>query len=136
MNKLPTDLEILECIYTTYADSFREYSKADPNRSCKIYVPIDVRRVAELLQTDPFILHGRLYYHLDEKYGYTQDNGSEVHLFSHKVGDNLHCIHYPFLAAIVSEKTTEHRRNLWALWVSILSLGVALSSMVVAIVAL
>lgn len=135
MNKIPTDLKILKCIYVTYADSFKNYSKADRNRSCKVYVPIDVNRIAELLQTDPYILHGRLFYHLDPKYRYTQDDDSKVHLFALEVGGDPHCIHYPYLAAILSEKKTEHRRNLWALSLSILSFGVALGSLIVNVIA-
>lgn len=130
MNKLPTDLEILDHIYKTYTDDFRKYPIDDSDRSALIYVPIDVQRIAESLKTNPQVLFGRLYYHLDQKYGYTQDDDTKVHLFAFKVGKDLHCINYPYLAAIVSEKRTEHKRNLSALSLSIISLIVAVGSLI------
>lgn len=129
MNKLPTDLEILDHIYITYADDFQKYSINDQGRSALIYVPIDVQRIAGSLEANPQVLFGRLYYHLDQKYRYTQDDNSKVHLFAFKVGKDLHCINYPYLAAIVSEKRTEHKRNMLALSLSILSLIVAVGAL-------
>lgn len=130
MNKLPTDLEILECIYVTYADCFREYSKGEPSRSCRIYVPIDINRIAETLETDPYILHGRLYHHLDPKYALPQGDG-KVHLFA-GIEKDPHCIHYPYLAALVSEKNLEYRKNVWALSLSFLSLVVSIVAVIIA----
>lgn len=113
--KLPTDLKVLKCIYTMYADTFRDFKREDPTRSSKIYIPIDVTKIASSLGADPHVLFGRLYYHLDHKYSYKQDDGSVVHLFAFKIGDNLHCINYPYLAAVLSEHESEHRRSQWAL---------------------
>jgi hypothetical protein len=70
MKKLSTDLEILECIYARYADTFREFSRESPTRETKIYVPIDVRQIAESLKTDSHVLFGRLYSYLGHKYSY------------------------------------------------------------------
>jgi hypothetical protein len=133
MLRLPTDRKILEHIYAAYAKDFQNFQPAEQSRSSLIYVPIDVRYIATSLKTDPHILFGRLYYHLDMKYGYTQDDGSKVHLFAFKVEEDLHCINYPYLAAVVSEKRTEHLRNLWALSLSVLSLIVAVGSLVASI---
>jgi hypothetical protein len=130
MKKLPTDLEILDHIYKMYADDFCKYPIDDHDRSALIYVPIDVRRIAQSLKTNPQVLFGRLYYHLDQRYRYTQDDGAKVHLFAFKIGKDFHCINYPYLAAIVSEKRTEHKRNLLALSLSILSLIVAVGSLI------
>ena len=113
--KLPTDLKVLKCIYTMYADTFRDFKREDPTRSSKIYIPIDVTKIASSLGADPHVLFGRLYYHLDHKYSYKQDDGSVVHLFAFKIGDNLHCINYPYLAAVLSEHESEHRRSQLAL---------------------
>ncbi len=130
MNKLPTDLEILNHIYKTYSNDFCHYPFDDNERRSLIYVPIDVKQIAESMKTNPHILFGRLYYHLDQKYRYTQDDGSKVHLFAFKVGKDRHCINYPYLAAIVSERKTEHKRNLLALSLSLLSLVVAVGSLI------
>lgn len=134
MRQLPTDLKILECLYAMYADTFREFSRENPTRDAKIYVPIDVRRVAQSLKTDPHVLFGRLYYHLDHKYRYDQENGARVHLFAFQTGNDRHCINYPYLAAILSEQRTEHRRNLWAIVLSIISLILALASIIAQVI--
>ena len=126
MGKLPTDLQVFERIYAEYAAAFRSFKREEPSRSSKIYVPIDIPRIASLLGTDADELFGRLYYHLDHKYRYQQENGSFVHLFAFALGSERHCINYPYLAAILSEHRLEDRRNSWALWLAIVSLAVSL----------
>ena len=130
MSKLPTDLKILKCIYKMYKDEFNNYTKEHPTRDSKIYVPIDIRNIADKLKTDSDILFGRLYYHLDNKYRYEQSDGSKVHLFAFKVGNDMHCIHYPYLAAIVSEKNTDWKRSIWSLTISLISIGIALAALI------
>ena len=135
MNKLPTNLKVLECIYSEYKKDFHKISRDDPEGISKIYVPIDVRHIAQKLGTDEYELFGRLYYQLDQKYRYKQDNGSLVHLFAFKVGKDPHCINYPYLAAVLSEYRTEDKRNRWALWISVGSLALAGASIIAQIVA-
>lgn len=130
MNKLPTDIAILECIYGLYAEAFRHFPKEQPDRSAKIYVPIDVDAVASRLETDPHELFGRLYYDLDHRYRYKQDDGSSVHLFAFKVGADKHCINYPYLAGVLSEKRADDKRNKWSLLLSLFSLAIALATLI------
>ncbi len=63
--KIPTDFEILKMIYQDYYGDFSNYSKSNPSRSCKNYVPIDIRKIANKLNVDGDIIFGRLYYHLE-----------------------------------------------------------------------
>ena len=127
MTKLSTDREILESIYSEYASAFSKVSLADDRDSSKIYVPIDVRAIARRLDNDAHVLFGRLYYHLDHKFRYKQDNGALVHLFAFNVGDERHCINYPYLAAILSEYREQHSSSrksfLLAVAALVLSLG-------------
>lgn len=125
MSKLPTDRDILECIYREYAAAFQDFKREDPSRSAKIYVPIDVRHLAAKLNTDAHELFGRLYYHLDNKHRYKEENNSVVHLFAFKVGSDMHCINYPYLAAVLSERRVEDFRSTSAFWLSIGSLVLA-----------
>ncbi len=116
MTRLSTDREILERIYSDYASAFHKVKLAEDNDSSKIYVPIDIQAIAKSLDNDAHVLFGRLYYHLDHKYRHKQDNGALVHLFAFKVGDERHCINYPYLAAVVSEYREHHssgRKNFW-----------------------
>lgn len=129
MKKLPREVVVLQCIYDMYAEVFRSFSKEQPNRSSKIYVPIDVDAVAAKLKTDAHELFGRLYYDLDHRYRYTQDDKSMVHLFAFKVGKDMHCINYPYLAGVLSERRAEDKRNTWSLWLSLLSLVVAIAAL-------
>ena len=100
MTKLSTDREILEAIYAEYAAAYRQMQLDDSGSAQKIYVPINIPRIAKKLKNDAHILFGRLYYHLDQKHRYKQDDGSSVHLFAFQVGNERHCINYPYLAAM------------------------------------
>ena len=128
--KLPTDLKILKHIYLMYEDEFRKYEKGANTRECKTYVPINIKKIADELKTDPYVLFGRLYFHLNYKYGYEQKDGSKVFLFSPKVGEDPHCINYPYLAAIVSEKRSEWIINSSALIISLISVGIAFATLI------
>lgn len=127
MTKLSTDREILECIYSDYANFFHEVNFTEDKDSSKIYVPINIQTIAQRLDNDAHVLFGRLYYHLDHKYRYKQENGALVHLFAFKVAEERHCINYPYLAAILSEYREQHstnRKNFWlAMAALVLSLG-------------
>ena len=105
MKKTPTDREILKAIHERYYDQFGAFKKGNPDneRETKIYVPIDCASIAEDLCVDPDIVFGRLYYHLDKKYGYLQQDGSKVHLFAFKVGEDRHAVNFPLLSAVLAE---------------------------------
>ena len=122
--------EILESIYNDYADAFNKISLADDKDSSKIYVPIDVRAIAQRLDNDAHVLFGRLYYHLDHKFRYKQDNGALVHLFAFKVGDKRHCINYPYLAAILSEYREQHSYSRKSFWLAVAALVLSLGAIV------
>lgn len=129
MSKLPTDLKILKVIYKDYAAAFQDFKLELPSRVSKIYVPIDVDHIASRLHTDAHELFGRLYYHLDHVYRYKQDDGLLVQLFAFAVSTDRHCINYPYLAAILAERRSQHRRELWAVGLSLVSLVVALGAL-------
>src|SRR5438105_15946171 len=99
MKRPPTDLKILEEIYRRYYSTFVSFSPDNKERVTKNYVPIDIVRIADHFAIDKDIVFGRLYYHLERKYGYTQPDGSKVHLFSRQIGDDRHCVQFPLLAS-------------------------------------
>jgi len=130
MSTLPTDRDILKCIFEMYESAFPgketegAYGKNDP------YMPIKIHDVSARLGCSAEMLFGRLYYHLDAKHRYTQDGGARVHLFSLKVGDQMHCVNFPYLAAVLAERDAEHKRQLWSLWVSITALVLSVASII------
>ena len=105
MRRPPTDREIQRRIHKKYYENFGKFDreKPEPERSSKIYVPIDCEAIAKDLGVDPDIVFGRLYYHLDKKYGYINPDGSRVHLFAFAVGKDRHAVNFPLLSAVLAE---------------------------------
>lgn len=131
MTKLRTDRYLLECIYEMYKISYSGPTGEDGRPINDPYVAIDIRALALRMECTPELLFGRLYYHLDQKYRYKQDNGNLVPLFYLKVGEKRHAVNFPYLASILAEKNQEFRRYILALGVSFLALGVSIASLLV-----
>ncbi|AEE23945.1 hypothetical protein Glaag_3009 [Glaciecola sp. 4H-3-7+YE-5] len=128
--KTVTDRKLLKTIYDLYEKDYLNFEKDNPNRSAKIYVPIDCDLVAEKLSTEPGLVFGRLYYHLDKKHRYKQENGSSVHLFALRVGSDINSIHFPLLASVIAELDDSFRRFTIPLVISSLAFLVSLGSLV------
>ena len=122
MKRLPTDLEILNRIYDGYYGTF---VKDKASRSSRNYVSIDIDRLAEDLGVDVDMMFGWLYYHLDKKHRYKQEDGAAVHLFAPKVGDEKDCVHFPYLGAVLAGLRSERRKLLTANTIATFSLIVA-----------
>lgn len=130
MMSLPTDREILRCIFEMYEPVYPGKELGEVRGKNDPYLPIKVTEVASHLSCSSEMLFGRLYYHLDAKYRYTQDNDAQVHLFSIKVGTEMHCVNFPYLAAVLAEKNEEHKRQLWSLGVAITALVLSMASII------
>jgi len=126
--KIPTDRKILELIFDEYKDTFKGYIKADGTRDSRIYVPIDCAKIAKKLNTDRDIVFGRLYYYLDEKYGYKRDDGSTVHLFALAVGKDVKCVNFPMLASVLASLRSEFKKFVVPIIVSTISVVIAMVS--------
>lgn len=117
--KAPTDIKILNTIYKTYYKEFQEYTSGTTNRrSSKIYVPIECRLIAKKLNVDADIIFGRLYYHLEQKYGYTRADGSKVAFYSKKVGPDDSCVNFPLLASVLAGLQEENGKFRLSIWLS------------------
>lgn len=105
MPRPPTDREILQKIHARYLNDFGGFKRdgTEPERSSKIYVPIDCEAIAKDLKVDPDIIFGRLYYHLDKKYGYAKEGGAKVHLFTPVIGKDKNAVNFPLLSAVLAE---------------------------------
>ena len=135
MANLPTDLEILNLIYDQYYDQFVDFSKDNPTRSAKIYVPIDIDKIASEFSVDGDIIFGRFYYHLNKKFGYKNDDESLVPFFSKSVGDDKHCVNFPLLASVLSDLRKENRKFWTATSIAIISLIVSIVSILISLLA-
>lgn len=135
MEKLPTDLQVLNFIYDTYYKQFIEFTKDNPTRSASIFIPIDIGMIANKFGVHGDIVFGRLYYHLEKKYGYQNPNGTKVPFFALNVGSDKHCINFPYMASILAnirdkekkDKLTRSRSN-WALLIAGISVIVSIIS--------
>ena len=134
MKRLPTDLEILEEIYNRYYSGFASYSEDSPNRQDKIYMPIDIEVISKHFSVDPDIIFGRLYYHLEKKYGYTQPNGSKVYFFNAFSGPGERSIHFPLLASVLASMKEEQEKYLVSTWLSIAAIIISIGSLVVSLI--
>ncbi len=129
MKKLPTDLQIIKAIYDMYYNDFVNYDKRkNKTRSSKMYVPIDIEIISKKFKVDPDLIFGRLYYHLENKFGYTNDDGSKVHFFTLKAGSDKHCVHFPYLASVLATMKSENRKFLIATVVAVVALILSLIS--------
>jgi hypothetical protein len=128
MKPLPSDFKILKEIYNHYYDEFSNHSESE--RATKIYVPIDIEMIAAKLNVDSDIVFGRLYYYLNERYGYQTGENIYVHLFSLKVGSDSHAINFPLLGSVLASMREEQSKFLWASGLSIAAIIISIISAV------
>ncbi|QXG48968.1 hypothetical protein [Pseudomonas viridiflava] len=128
--KLPSDRAILERIYKLYYEEFKNYSSGDSNgRRSKIYVPIDCKMIAQDFDVDADIIFGRLYYHLQKKHGYTNEDGSKV-VFFDKVTREEHCINFPLMSSVLAGLQEDANKFRTATWISTCALTVSIATAV------
>ena len=135
MKQPPTDFQLLRAIYRRHLAEYVGFVEGE-SRQKKIAVPIDIPAIAADLDSDADTVFGRLYYHLDPRYAETNPDGSRKHLFMKKAGDAANCINFPLLEAVLAGAWQERRRDLWTFWTAAASIGIAIGSLVVSIVAL
>ena len=134
MTILPTDLQILNTIYNQYYDKFKSFSKNDPDRSSKIFIPIDITLIAKELEVDVDIIFGRLYYHLEQKYGYKRPDDTKVAFFTLKAGVDKNCINFPYMASVLANLRDREKKHSIATKIAIFSLIIAGTSLIIAVI--
>lgn len=132
MTILPTDLQILNTIYNQYYNKFKSFSKNDLDRSSKIFIPIDITLIAKELEVDVDIIFGRLYYHLEQKYGYKYSDGVKVAFFTLKAGADKHCINFPYMASVLANLRDREKKHSTATKIATFSLLIAVVSLLIA----
>ena len=127
MSNNVTDRILLKKVYDTYYSTFCAFDHNSQLRESKIYVPIDCQTIAKELKLNPDIVFGRLYYHLNKKYGYKQNDGSMVHLFALKTGSDKHTVHFPLLSAVLAELEQSYYRFTIPIFVSLTALIISIT---------
>lgn len=134
MRKSPTDLQFLEHIYSEYYKTFVSFSGKTTERPTKNYVPINVADVAREFDVDGDIVFGRLYYHLQEKYGLRRGDGILVPFFEFHDDAPIewrHQIHFPMLAAAIASLREARIQYLIPTWLAAGSLAFSMIALCV-----
>jgi hypothetical protein len=131
MDKLPTDRDIMRCIYEMYESNYPGATVEAIRGENDPYIEIDIPAIAARLRCKPELLFGRLYYFLDYKHRYRQDDGSLVPLFHPRVGKKEKVINFPYLASILAELDQEYRKQSWSFGFSIIALVLSLTSIAI-----
>lgn len=129
MAKLHTDREVLRCIYDMYCS---EFPQGDLDTG-KVFIPIDVERVAAKLGVDKHLLFGRLYYDLRMRHlrrSPTDPRQTELTLFEPVVGTQRHAVNFPYLTAVVAGLEEQRRRDLWTTGLAVVALVVSVAAAV------
>jgi hypothetical protein len=100
-----TDLKLLKTIQKEYANSYFNRGKQKE----RFYTQIDCNLIAKKMMVDEELVFQRLYTHLEKRYGYKNDDGSNIHFFALKAGDKTHCINYPYLCAVLANMKDEKK---------------------------
>ncbi len=138
-----TDRKILTAIYERYYDRYAAYTEEDKPRSSKIWVPINIDDMAVRLDMEVDILFGRLYYHLNNRYGYEVEgprtgkdqtkSKMRIDLFAMRVGADHHCIHFALLASVLATLQDENKKYRLATTLSIIAAGLSLLTFILKI---
>lgn len=129
---LKTDYEILNCIYESYYSEYAAFQNGDRSRAAKMYVPIDIDLMATKLDMEGDLLFSRLYSFLNDRYGVNSEMKSP--LFSLRVQDDIHCVHFPLLASILADLKYKRRQANWTRWLSVTAILISGVSLIVSII--
>jgi hypothetical protein len=106
--KLPSDLQVREEIYGRHRE---EYATVPVGQRTAM-IPIDIQAIADALGTDADVVFGRLYYHLEQKHGYTRPNDDvRVALFALEAGGKKDCVNLPYLSSLLASMRDDDRGN-------------------------
>lgn len=131
--KLPTDEALLATIYKTYLAEFSRYEADNSIRSAKIWMPIDIDALAKKFRCDPDLIFGRLYYHMNDKYGSTTSDNEPVQFFTTRLGQDRHCVNFPLLASVLADLRDDRKRFIISTRIAALSLIVSSLSIMIAL---
>lgn len=130
---IPTDETLLATIYRQYLQAFSEWSDDNKSRVTKIWVPIDIDALGRKFKCDPDLIFGRLYYHMNEKYGSKTGDGQEVNFFNMRLANDRHVVNFPLLTSVLADLQDNRKRFIVSTRLAALSLVVSAVSIGIAV---
>lgn len=125
-----TDRLLLKAIYEEYYSDFCSFDEENKSRASKNHITIDCKVISSKLYIDHDIVFGRLYYHLEKKYGYKKGDRN-VPLFTSGVGTHRLIVNFPLLSAVLAELEQHHVRFTLPLWLSIVAIALSAFALII-----
>lgn len=132
MDNIPTDLEILEEIYERYHDEFRRYAKKEPDRITRTRVPVKVEKIAKACSVGEDMIFGRIFYHFNKKYSYTNPEGEVTTFFTTEKFEGL-SVNFPLVASVLADKYEERKQKTTYMVTAATSVGISVLALVLAL---
>lgn len=130
---IPTDQALLATIYQKYINAFSNWSEDNKTRVAKIWVPIDIEALSRKFRCDPDLIFGRLYYHMNEKYGSHTGDGDNVNFFNMRLGSDRHVVNFPLLTSVLADLQDNHKKFIISTRLAALSLVISAVSIGIAV---
>jgi hypothetical protein len=124
----------LRAIYDRHGGDHGYGKVAASGQKAEVPVPIDIPAIARDLGVDVASVHGRLYHHLEPKYGEPAVQGKPRRFFFSPVaGNETNCVNFPLLEAVLAELWQQRGRELWVTGTAVVSIAIAIAALIVAI---
>jgi hypothetical protein len=120
---IPSDRQIFEAIYAMYIGDYLAQEHKQTQR--RVYFPIDVVAVAKKLRCSTHILFGRLYHDLAKRYDPATEQNVSGAVFQIQAGTERHCIHFPYMVAILAGMREQRRVQLYTWAISLTALVIS-----------
>ncbi len=130
---IPTDETLITLIYQRHLKEFSDWSEDNKTRVAKIWVPIDIDVLAKKFRCDPDLIFGRLYYHMNEKYGSRTGDGQDVNFFNMRLANDRHVVNFPLLTSVLADLQDNRKRFIISTRLAALSLVVSAISIGIAV---
>ncbi len=130
---IPTDETLLSIIYKENLKAFSEWSEENKTRVAKIWVPIDIDALGKRFRCDPDLIFGRLYYHMNEKYGSSTGDGQDVNFFNMRLANDHHVVNFPLLTSVLADLQDNRKRFIISTRLAALSLVISAISIGIAV---
>lgn len=138
MKRPPTDFELLRAIHERHKADYE--ARVAAGGLGRIFVPLDIPAIAKDLGSEENMVFGRLYHHLEEIHGQKRDPTNphpRKTFFTPRIGPDdallINAVNFPLMEAVLASLWQERDRDRRTLWISVISIGIAVASLVLSV---